>query len=181
MCCGPNSRRCFRGGVWSWHWSNFIQVIGVESHVIVELHPQVCTELQRWASHRRNVTAINDSWQHHTEKLEAESFDGILFDTYPLRQSQLHRNHFEFFHEASRLLKPSGVFTYYSDEETHISAEHQRMLLRYFSEFAVKIVQVSPPSNCQYWRASTMAVIVARKGNGTTATPRTLGAGNAAR
>jgi guanidinoacetate N-methyltransferase len=143
--------------------SKFIQDKGITSHTILEPHPQLFERLVEWAEGRNNVRPINESWEKWTKNAPDNSFDAILFDTFPTRRSELHKNHVPFFRVARRLLKRGGLFTYYSDEATHVCASHQEALLKEFSEFSVRLMDVQPSAACDYWHAQTIIVIVATK------------------
>jgi protein arginine N-methyltransferase 2 len=59
--------------------ANYIQAQGVNSHTIVEIHPQIFEKLQEWASDKSNVTIIQGDW-NNVSGLSA--YDGIFIDTY---------------------------------------------------------------------------------------------------
>jgi hypothetical protein len=115
--------------------AELIQQKQVASHTILEPHPQIFERLTLWARRKSHVSAIQTSWEEWIRTAEDSRLDGILFDTYPLRKSMMHKNHFTFFPEAKRLLKPGGLFTYYSDEALYVCPEHQDVLLRHFQNF----------------------------------------------
>ena len=93
-----------------------------------------------------------------------DSLDGILFDTYPLSEDEIHTNHFKFFSTAFKKLKIGGIFTYYSDEITDFSAEHRRLLLESgFSNIGNKVVEVQPPVDCQYWKSYSIVAPIVTK------------------
>lgn len=143
--------------------SMFIQENRITSHTILEPHPQLFDRLTQWAKGRSTVRPINQSWERWTRTAPENSFDGILFDTFPIRRSELHRNQFPFFNIARRLLRSGGLFTYYSDEARHVCGEHQEALLKEFSQFSVRMIDVQPSAACEYWQAKTILVIVATK------------------
>ena len=58
--------------------SNYIQAQGVNSHTIVEIHPQVVERLNAWAVGKSNVTVIEGDWN----SVELDTYDGIFIDTY---------------------------------------------------------------------------------------------------
>ncbi len=141
----------------------------IKSHYVIECHPDViiqCLTRFRHAVNEGRLHVFTGFWQMITPFLASESFDGILFDTYPLAQEEIHQNHFCFFKEAYRLLKPGGVFTYYSDEEADFTPQHYARLLEAgFKECNIDAnpCQVNPPEDCEYWQAKTiMAPIVTK-------------------
>ena len=58
--------------------SDYIQSQGVNSHTIVEIHPQVIEKLKVWASDKNNVTIIEGDWKD----VNLNKYDGIFLDTF---------------------------------------------------------------------------------------------------
>jgi ornithine decarboxylase len=141
----------------------------LDRHVIIECHPDVvakCLSEWREAIASQRLQLLVGLWQEVTPLLADASFDGILFDTYPLAQEEIHQNHFSFFAEAHRLLKPGGVLTYYSDEVDSPSNEHLCQLIDAgfsLDNIGGTLVDVQPPQNCEYWQANTLLLPVVRK------------------
>lgn len=151
--------------------ASMLQEAGVRSHTIVECHPDVLDALARWREHYPNaaIDVVARRWQ---DWIAAEaSFDAILFDTYPTSEEEYAAEVIEsptfaasFFPTASRLLRPGGVFTYYTNEIDSLSRRHQRLLFEHFSSVGVSLVRdLQPPADCQYWWADSMAVVKAIK------------------
>jgi guanidinoacetate N-methyltransferase len=146
-----------------------IQSQEIESHFVVECHPAVIAKAQedfKDAIAQNRFHVLSGFWQDVTPNLKTSSFDGILFDTYPLTEEEIHSNHFDFFNEAYRLLKPGGVLTYYSDEATDFSEKHlQKLLDAGFKreDITFEVCDVDPPENCEYWTAKTMLVPIVVK------------------
>lgn len=139
----------------------------VKNHYIIECHPDVVTkgllDLRKQVQESK-VHFLSGFWQDITPKLGDESFDGILFDTYPLTEEEIHGNHFWFFEEAYRLLKKGGVLTYYSDEAKGFSANHlHKLQYAGFREINLDIVPVNPPKDCQYWQDKTIVAPIVTK------------------
>ena len=59
--------------------SDYIQAQGVNSHTIVEIHPQIISRLNTWASGKSNVTIIEGDWDSVSG---LSTYDGIFLDTY---------------------------------------------------------------------------------------------------
>lgn len=139
----------------------------VTSYTVIDCHPDVAARaLDRLRSDiaAGRASVIVGFWEDVTAKLRSESFDGILFDTYPLTVEEVHRNHFPFFPEAHRLLRPGGVLTYYSDEETGFSEQHLQALHDAgFHEPSMEVCRLDTPPECEYWRAETMIAPIVRK------------------
>ena len=59
--------------------SDYIQAQGVNSHTIVEIHPQIIERLNTWASGKSNVTVIEGDWNSVSG---LGTYDGIFIDTF---------------------------------------------------------------------------------------------------
>jgi guanidinoacetate N-methyltransferase len=146
-----------------------IQKRKIKAHYVIECHPDVakkCVEDFREEIGTGRLHLLTGFWQDITPLLADKSFDGILFDTYPLSEEEIHSNHFWFFKEASRLLKPNGVLTYYSDEATNYSQMHLDKLIEAGfkrDDIQSKICRVNPPPDCEYWQDNTLMAPVIRK------------------
>jgi len=138
--------------------ANYIQQFGVCKHIIIEANKKVFEKAEIFIEIAKSeVELIFGFWEDVTKKISDNSFDGILFDTYPLTPEDVHKNHFCFFQEAHRLLKPGGILTYYSDEVDSFSQKHVECLRNAgFYTINEKICKVSPPQDCQYWESKTI-------------------------
>ena len=58
--------------------SDYIQAQGVNSHTIVEIHPQIVERLLTWAEDKDNVTIVVGDWN----SVELGTYDGIFLDTF---------------------------------------------------------------------------------------------------
>ena len=59
--------------------SDYIQAQGVNSHTIVEIHPQIIEKLKVWANGKSNVTIVEGDWNSVND---LSTYDGIFIDTY---------------------------------------------------------------------------------------------------
>lgn len=141
-----------------------IQKRNIDSHYVIECHPGVVKKaLLDMSSEimKNKIHFLTGFWEDVTPILKDSTFNGMLFDTYPLSEEQIHANHFWFFKEAHRLLKQNGVFTYYSDEAEEFSDQHYRKLLEagfLASGIDFEVCKVKPPTDCEYWQKETMIV-----------------------
>jgi spermidine synthase len=60
--------------------ANFIQLQPINSHTIVEIHPQVIIKAQEWAKDKPNVTIITGNWIDNLDKIS--TYDGVFYDTW---------------------------------------------------------------------------------------------------
>ena len=58
---------------------NYIQAQGVNSHTIVEIHPQIFEKLKVWAKDKPNVIIIEGDWNTVSG---LSTYDGIFLDTF---------------------------------------------------------------------------------------------------
>lgn len=146
-----------------------IQTHNIDSHFIIEANVDVAAKALKDLKEpldANRVHVLTGLWEDVTPSLQSESFDGILFDTYPLTEEQIHSNHFWFFKEAFRLLKPGGVLTYYSDEVDSFAEKHMLKLVEagFKSEnIRSEVCQVQPPADCEYWQHNTILVPIVTK------------------
>jgi guanidinoacetate N-methyltransferase len=127
--------------------ATLIQQAGVRSHTIVECNDNVVARFRRWrASYPgREIRLIHGRWQDTLDMLEW--YDGIFFHTYPLDEDEYAEQVVRsvtfaenFFPIAAEHLRQGGVFTYLTNEMDSFSRAHQRLVFRYFQEFALRRV-----------------------------------------
>jgi guanidinoacetate N-methyltransferase len=149
--------------------SSSIEAHEITEHTVVEAHPSVmqrCIEDNKQAIIDGHMHLFSGFWQNVTPMIRSTLFNGILFDTYPLKEEEMIGPHMFFFDEAHRLLKPDGVLTYYSDEAKSLSKPHLNRLINAgfkIEDIDFEICEVTPPENCEYWQDNTIVVPVIRK------------------
>ena len=118
--------------------ADYIQAQGVNSHTIVEIHPQVIEKLNVWASDKPNVTIIEGNW-HSVNGFN--TYDGIFIDTYG------DDDYFEFKAFALDKAKAGARITYWNNF-TDKRNEHN------FNTLAFEDILITPDSN-NYFNYST--------------------------
>ena len=63
-------------------FADYVQSSSINSHTIVENHPQIIGKLIDWSKDKPNVKIISQSWYEAKEEGLFEKYDGIFFDTY---------------------------------------------------------------------------------------------------
>ena len=58
--------------------SDYIQAQDVNSHTIVEIHPQIIEKLNKWAEDKDNIIIVEGDWS----SVELGTYDGIFLDTF---------------------------------------------------------------------------------------------------
>ncbi len=147
-----------------------IQAKGVQSHTIIECHPDVRARFGPWRDQYpdQSITLVEGRWEEHLNGLGR--FDAILFDAYPLNEREWTEHYVNdvtyahhFFQAAAEHLGKDGVFTYYSNEVDSMGRAHQRALFEWFEEITMSVVSgLEPPDDCHYWQTSSFLVISAR-------------------
>ncbi len=151
--------------------ATMIQERGVRSHTIIECNDDVAERFERWRSNYpdRDIRLARGTWQEAAAGLGP--FDGVFFDAYPLSEDEFQETVINsitfaesFFPTAAKLLRPGGIFTYYTNEIDSFSRRHQRLVFKHFSSFTLSVVRsLLPPEDCNYWWADSMAAIKAVK------------------
>lgn len=138
--------------------ANYVQTHPIQEHVIIEANKQQAKRAEKWGDEtaKSKVTVHQGFSWDVSPKLSDESFDGILYDTYPLKDGDANRHHRDFFTEAHRLLKKGGKFTYFCNEDIDVAEEEKKMLRDIGFSITTEQVDVPTPDDCQYWRAKTI-------------------------
>ena len=111
--------------------SNYIQEQGVNSHTIIEIHPQIIDKLKIWAEDKSNVIIVEGDWSS-VDNLS--TYDGIFLDTF----GDDNLDNFKDF--ALSKIKSGGNITYWNNEEK----EYNPYL---FDSVSYDKVSVSPNEN----------------------------------
>ena len=153
--------------------ATYIQEFGCRSYTVIEYNDGVVEHFKKWKEQYpgRDIRVIHSRWHDAVGQLEAESFDGIFFDTVPTNEEEYMREVIDnvvmaedIFPAASRLLRKGGIFTWYTNEIDSFSRRHQRLALKYFSSVTVSVVKgLAPPEDCHYWWSDSMVAVKAVK------------------
>ena len=111
--------------------ADYIQAQGVNSHTIVEIHPQIIDKLKAWAENKSNVTIVEGDW-YSVEGLS--TYDGIFLDTFG------DENFFNFKGFALSKAKDNGKITYWNNFEEERN-EHS------FDSISFEQIPISPNEN----------------------------------
>ena len=134
--------------------------IGCSNYTVIEAHPLIAQKAREWLKTNGYIgTVIEGFWEEVVDTLPSASYDGIVFDTYPLSKAERSRNHFSFIPRAKRLLSNTGALTYYSDEKINFRNEHLHLLLsNYKNVYLERVSGLNPPDNCEYWNEQYMII-----------------------
>jgi len=111
--------------------SDYIQAEGVNSHTIVEIHPQIIERLKTWASGKSNVTIVEGDWSSVNG---LGTYDGIFLDTY----GDESLDNFKVF--ALAKAKAGGKITYWNNTERDYNPYA-------FDSISYEQVAITPVSN----------------------------------
>ena len=119
--------------------AGYIHSHSINSHTIVENHPEIIQKAVEWANGKSNVTIISQSWADVTASLT--TYDGVFYDTHMDYRSSLLSS------SLSSLTKNGTRFTYWNSNDP--SNDSSQMNL---SNVTYKTISVSPTiSSSQYF------------------------------
>ena len=118
--------------------ADYIQAQGVNSHTIIEIHPQILERLNTWASSKSNVTVIEGDW---SSVGGLSTYDWIFLDTF----GDDNLDKFKDF--ATAKARSGAKVTYWNNSEDKPNKYG-------FSSVAFEDISVSPDENT-YFNYST--------------------------
>jgi hypothetical protein len=119
--------------------AGYIQSYSINTHTIIENHPEVILRAQKWALDKPNVTIINQSWYKALNNLS--TYDGLFYDTF-------NDDDMTYFSSSlSQLIKPGGVATWWNS----IPEENNFYNI---PNVTYKQIPIEPPPN-SYFNSST--------------------------
>ena len=112
--------------------AQYIQEQDIDSHTIIEIHPEIAKRAREWAKDKENVKIIESDWHDVMENLE--TYDGIFYDAE-------HDNHkLEFYNFIK--LKNGGIYTFFNPQSDGIKNDHNiKENIRY------ELIDIDPPEN----------------------------------
>ena len=141
-----------------------IQKKDVYRHYIVEANYDVFLQLLEFSkSASSKVIPIFGFWQDIVPQLQSDSFDGILYDPYPTNYDEYRLAEFNFIFHAQRLLKPGGMFTYYTCLEESSDDFVEMVKEAGFRSGGGYSIDVQPSADCKYWSKKRIFVPILTK------------------
>ena len=116
--------------------ADYIQQHTINSHTIIENHPQVITKAQAWAADKPNVTILEGSWYDIKDTLS--TYNGLFYDTWG------DENNTDIWTLIPSFMKPGGRATWWGSHKE---------LSRGLDGVTFDVYDVNPPTN-QYFNHS---------------------------
>ena len=137
----------------------YIQSHTINSHTIIENHPDMIPRAQAWAADKSNVTIVEGSWYDIKDTLS--TYDGLFMDTYGDKDMN------EFSSSLSSLMKAGGKATWWNsisgsvnisrsyDEDGNTlifegKGESQQTNYYCIPDVTYDVYNVTPPTNCYF-------------------------------
>ena len=107
----------------------------IDSHTIVENHPDIIPKAVEWASNKSNVTIISQSWYDVKDSLG--TFDGVFYDTFE------DENYKDFSSSLSIWTKSGTKVTFWNDDNAE-SNNHQ-------IQTSYQQINITPPNSASVY------------------------------
>ena len=115
--------------------ANYIQSHNINSHTIIENHPDIIPRALEWSKDKPNVTIIQGGWYDNLHKLS--KYDGIFYDTYG-------DEHLQYFPSSiMRLVKVGTLLTFWN-------ATNGEKNIFDFDDVEYEIHDINPTENSYY-------------------------------
>jgi guanidinoacetate N-methyltransferase len=123
--------------------ASFIQENGVNSHTIIEPHPEIFEKAELWKEERvdRSINLVNGYWQESLELFV--DCDGFFFDTYAPTIDYLITENVNFINTVSEYMKKGASIALFWILPT-LDEEQQVALFKKFSKVYIEPVYLNP-------------------------------------
>ena len=114
--------------------AQYIQEQDIDSHTIIEIHPEIAEKAREWAEDKDNVEIIEADWHDIVDDLK--TYDGIFYDA----ERDVHKD--EFYDLTKKTLKDEGVYTFFNPQGDGVKNHHNiKENVRY------ELIDIDPPEN----------------------------------
>ena len=114
--------------------AQYIQEQEIDSHTIIEIHPEIAEKAREWARYKENVEIIEADWYDVVDDLK--TYDGIFYDA----ENDEHR--LEFYEATKRLLNKNGIYTFFNPQGDGVKNHHNVE-----ENITYESVDIDPPEN----------------------------------
>lgn len=124
----------------------------INKHVVIELNKHLANE----ASKNKNLTVIQKDWHKAIKDFRGTQFDGIVYDGYPLKLEEVHRDGIIFIEQVVKrnLLKENGILTFFVDAPESFGNKFKKYLKELgFNHIETEKVHINTPNRIrQIWK-----------------------------
>ena len=119
--------------------AGYIQANNINSHTIVENHPQVIERVKDWAENKPNVTIVEGDWYDIKDSLL--TYDGVFYDTFGDQDMN------KFSSSLSSLVKEGAKVTWWNNEPSETNFYN-------IPNVTYQTLNINPPIN-HYFNSTT--------------------------
>lgn len=122
--------------------ASILQEFGPASHTIVEPHPQVLLQAERWKGARKNIQLRADYWQQLDTS--TQRYSAIFFDPFADEMAAVDDENLRFLKFAAQSLLDDGGRLALFCIRTLLPLEYQRVMFEHYRRVEISSVQVAP-------------------------------------
>lgn len=120
-----------------------VQSFPIQTHTIIEAHPQIAEKAKEWAKDHPSATIIQARWQDVIQTLHL--YHGILFDVFGGSGQRE-----EFFSNLPKLLHPHGIATLWLADDKKLPTSIDKVLKNFGYRHQLHRVSAIPGPDCRY-------------------------------
>ena len=122
--------------------ASILQEFGPASHTIVEPHPQVLLQAERWKGVRKSIQLHTGYWQQLDTS--TQRYSAIFFDPFADEMAAVDNENLRFLKFAAQSLLDDGGRLALFCIRTLLPQEYQRVMFEHYRRVEISSVQVAP-------------------------------------